>query len=316
VEGWGGGARECELVAALGLGWCWVAPKLRQTLSSVGLHWSVGGSFTDRPELGSCWRHFSTIMIPHPPSLVWPESAPPGPGEVFLWWIQGTVPGLDEPGAWGLLEEGERAQAGAFKFDRDRVRFIRRRAFLRCLLGAALDRGPGELTFTLGLHGKPFLVRQEGDPDLRFSLSHSVDHVVVALAMGREIGVDVEAERPPETLHGLPEGVFHPDEWPFYDQLDGDQARSAAFFRAWSRKESVLKALGTGFSRDPTSLFVGLEAHEPLVPWVPRTPDGGDALEGLGQLCDLNAPPGCCAALSVEGTGWRVEECLLSDRQR
>ncbi len=60
---------------------------------------------------------------------------------------------------------------------------------LRLLLARYLDADPRELRFELGAHGKPAL---EGGADLRFNLSPSGELLLVAVATGMEVGVDVE----------------------------------------------------------------------------------------------------------------------------
>ena len=80
-------------------------------------------------------------------------------------------------------------------------------------------------------------------------------------------------------------------------------AERAAFFRGWTRKEAALKAIGTGFHREPASLHIGLEPRRLSEPWVPDS----DFVD-FGMLTDLPAPDGFAAAVAAEGTGWRVVE--------
>ena len=54
---------------------------------------------------------------------------------------------------------------------------------------------PESVELVYGPRGKPALSRRFADYDLRFNVSHSEDVAVYAFALGREIGIDVEAIR-------------------------------------------------------------------------------------------------------------------------
>ncbi len=93
--------------------------------------------------------------------------------------------------------------------------------------------------YRYGKHGKPFLANY---PGWSFNISHCKD-VVVCVFSSREIGVDVESLIPPET--DLMQNVLHAGE--IDEVLRGDEP-DRTFARFWTRKESVLKFLGTGIS--------------------------------------------------------------------
>ncbi len=93
------------------------------------------------------------------------------------------------------LDPDERRRAGAFTDPSAEARFVLAHALLRSMVGAALGRHPGERPFEHDAAGRP----RPLDPtaaDVRWSLSHSGDLVVVALARGVDLGVDVEAIDP------------------------------------------------------------------------------------------------------------------------
>ena len=83
-------------------------------------------------------------------------------------------------------------------------------------------------------HGKPFLTDY---PDLRFNISHSGDYAVCAVSE-KNIGVDLQTTD--RTHEGIAERFFTADECEYI----GESAEN--FFEVWSRKESYLKARGTG----------------------------------------------------------------------
>ena len=94
------------------------------------------------------------------------------------------------------------------------------------------------------LSGKPWL---EPVSDLSFSLSHADDLAVVALVRGRDVGVDVERLRRIDDAVGLARTHFTAQEADAVSAAPAT-ARSATFLALWTRKESVVKALGGGLS--------------------------------------------------------------------
>lgn len=137
------------------------------------------------------------------------------------------------------LSDQRREKAARLKQPQDRV---------RCLCaGMALDAAlqtvglcEKQAVIALGEHGKPYLAEH---PRWHFSLSHSGEWAVCALS-DAPIGVDVERYRPLSYL-ALSRRYFTLAET---EQLHecGDEEREALFFRLWTEKESVLKAIGRG----------------------------------------------------------------------
>jgi 4'-phosphopantetheinyl transferase len=154
----------------------------------------------------------------------------------------------DEPiGALSdLLTLQERARAERFRQADDRRRYIVGRSVLRTMLGRRLDRAPGALAFDFSPHGKPTLADAG---EIAFNVSHSGDYVVVAVGRAAAVGVDVEQVRPGLDLMGVGARVFTPAE--LASIADTPEAQKALrFFRQWTFKEAVVKAVGLGLSLD------------------------------------------------------------------
>lgn len=150
-------------------------------------------------------------------------------------------------------------------------RTARGRAFA---LGRALSRAtvadlsgldPREIGFEADGRGKPRIVRgQRRSPDghplsvWQHSVSHSGDLVVVAVARGAVVGVDVEAVDDSRPMMRLAKRFFHPDEVDRLAELP-PEALAGAFHELWTRKEAVLKALGSGLSGRLDSVLPVLE---------------------------------------------------------
>ena len=183
--------------------------------------------------------------------------APP-PFELWLLSLAGDAPA----GGDALLDDQERERAARFAFERDRQRYVRAHVALRQLLGVRTGRAPDALRFEAGAFGKP---RLRDEPGCSFSLSHSGDQALVALADGGEIGVDLESTSGTlRDLDALARQCLGERE-----QFDFDATpvaeRELAFLRAWTRKEACLKALGTGLQVAPSSFETGLDASEQQV---------------------------------------------------
>ncbi|HEX2038731.1 MAG TPA: 4'-phosphopantetheinyl transferase superfamily protein [Acidimicrobiales bacterium] len=198
--------------------------------------------------------------------------------EVHVW----TAPAAQAPEVASLLDAGERARAARLRFERDRALFTAAHGLLRLLLAAYLDEAPQALRFEVAEHGKPFLV---GRPDVSFNLSHSGDLALVALATGRQVGVDVEHSRPIRGEEGVARRVMTDGELARYLSLEAGDRRSF-LLRVWARKEALVKASGLGIRASLTA--------------VPSEPGPSDAW----SVADLDIP-GYAAAVAAAGSDWR-----------
>jgi 4'-phosphopantetheinyl transferase len=195
-----------------------------------------------------------------------------------------------------LLSDAERQRASRFVFDRDRRRFIVARARLRRLLSARLDVQPESVEFVYRAHGKPALARRFADSDLRFNVSHSDDVVVYAFALGREIGIDVEAIRVIRDADDIAAQFFSSRENDAYLALD-PRNKPIGFFNCWTRKEAFIKALGDGLDYPLDRFDVSLAPGEPAKILRVEGTSGDDC----GWCMESFSPaPGFVAAVASE----------------
>ena len=130
-----------------------------------------------------------------------------------------------------------------------RRRFTLCRAALRAILCGRLDCRNEHLSFGNSKYGKPFAMVGGVKSQLSFNVSHSGNHGLIAVAPRGRLGIDLEERVPKRNLDGLVEAVMGPDEQAELASLRGlDRLR--LFYRLWTFKEAVIKALGTGFSTD------------------------------------------------------------------
>ena len=155
--------------------------------------------------------------------------------------------------AW--LGESEVERCRRFKVERPRREFVLCRAALRANLCRLLDCTNDLLAFGTLEHGKPFALVAGRAASISFNVSHSAAHGLIAFAAQGRLGVDVEAHREGRDLDGISERVFGVEERAAIAAAGG-HAKVRLFYRLWAMKESLIKALGTGFSLDPSSFEI------------------------------------------------------------
>ena len=190
--------------------------------------------------------------------------------EVYLWAIE-----LDSLGTklnefvdtrlnehdGGILSRSEQERAGRFRFDADRFNFLRSRLFLRLVLSASLgsQMTPDKVQLETGFNGKPGI---GNGGDLQFNFSRSDKLAICGVANGRRIGVDIESPKEMPDRESVARVIFSASEKRCWDDCP-DERKSSLFYRAWTRKEALGKADGSGISAGASNLCVPMEATEP-----------------------------------------------------
>jgi 4'-phosphopantetheinyl transferase len=222
----------------------------------------------------------------------WPT---PAEDEVHLWQARLDVSPEELAQLATTLSEPELDRSRAFRFERDRARFIAGRGQLRLLLGGYLDTRGSEIALVEGPNGKPRLAG--GTALLRFNLAHSDDVVVFAVAWNREVGVDVERIRSDFPVDQVARHHFSPKERrDLAGLLEGDRLRAA--FDCWTRKEAYLKASGVGLTVPLDGFDVTVRPGEPV---RLSRPDAKSAASWSWSLHAFDAGPDYAAAVAVEG---------------
>ena len=221
--------------------------------------------------------------------------------EVHVWRVDVGERAAIGAGALVTLSEAERARATRFHFEADRRRFVAAHVALRGILASYLGAQPSSLVLGEGTHGKPSVDAPEHGRSLRFSLSHSGEIALVAVSLGREVGVDVERVRPREDLAGFVARYFSPLERQALQRLlSVDRLR--AFYETWALKEAYLKACGDGLLRELDAFDVTVGDAQPRLLAVRDRP--GD--EARWSLRKLEAGKDYVGALAAAESGWQV----------
>ncbi len=143
------------------------------------------------------------------------------------------------------LSPDERQKAESYRFEDDRNCFVVARGTLRKILGEYLNSDLNQICFSYSRYGKPSLNLARNP--IRFNVTHSRGIALFAVALGREVGIDLEFIDKTFPIVKTAKQVFSPTKCTELQNLEPD-LQAAAFFQSWTLKEAYLKAIGTGFS--------------------------------------------------------------------
>ncbi len=211
----------------------------------------------------------------------------PGQDDIHLWQasLQLPKPILCELEASLSPDESERASS--YRFPRDKHRFVAARGILRSLLGAYLGKDRTDIRFSYGPWGKPGLFLVQGKVQLHFNISHSKDQALFAFSTYRELGVDLEEQRPFLEMEAVAKRFLPTTDLASWNLLP-KEARAREFFRAWTRQEAFFKARGLG--------LVGARG-------LPNQGEGW-------QFPEISSKKGFVATLAFRETGRTEPTCL------
>ena len=176
------------------------------------------------------------------------------------------------------LDGDEWVQRSRYRFASDADRFVYRRVLTRMVVAQAAGVAPAELTLSRHCslcghptHGKPRIVNP--GCDLEFSVARTGTVVAIAFASGSEVGVDIER------------------------MSDDSHTEVRGTLQTWTRKESLLKAIGVGLAIDPNEVHVSEPRQKPAVTHIPR--QFGEP--GAFRLCELLLRPDIIGHVCLSG---------------
>ena len=201
-----------------------------------------------------------------------------------------------------ILAQDEISRADRFHFQKDRERFVAGRGILRMILSSYVGVAPGEILFTYGNHGKPWLSRQDGRAGVQFNLAHSDGTAIYAITLNGAVGVDIESIKYQIPFKDIAEHFFSAAEQTALRGLPQEMQR-IAFYKCWTRKEAFIKALGDGLTCPLADFDVSLVPGQPA-----RLLNVGWAPEEASRWCikDIDAVPGFSAAMVFSGSQCRM----------
>lgn len=211
--------------------------------------------------------------------------------DAWLWSLDAPPEAL--PALADLLSADERGRADRFVRAVHRDRHIVGRARLRQILGSVTGTDPRDLVFTFNPQGKPAL---DGGP--HFNLSHTGALAALAVSADGPLGIDIE--RHAEIEEAVARHSFSPAEYAALSRL-AERDWQAGFYRCWTRKEAVIKAVGLGLSMPLDSFDVSLAPGAPAR--VKRIE--GDRAEDW-RLVHFDPAPGVTGALAARTGGREI----------
>jgi 4'-phosphopantetheinyl transferase len=125
---------------------------------------------------------------------------------------------------------------------------------VRAVLARYAGCAPEAIGFAATPRGKP-VVRFPDGRTVPFSAARAGHDVLVAVGRSGPVGVDIEAVRDHDDLEQAVDAVLASEERDLAD-ASAPARRLAARYRAWTRKEAFLKAIGIGFAVDPRRIAI------------------------------------------------------------
>jgi 4'-phosphopantetheinyl transferase len=174
---------------------------------------------------------------------------------VHIWPIVLTDFIAEKQVLFNLLSEDEAARALRFHLPLHRQRYVITRGLLRRLLSLYTDIPPGEIIFSYGPKGKPYL--DNNNLNLQFNLSHSDEQAIYAFALDQEIGIDIQKINANFNI-AVVKRLFSANEITELLALPL-QEQSFGFYHIWTRKEAIIKTIGSSVFSSPADFSVSLE---------------------------------------------------------
>jgi 4'-phosphopantetheinyl transferase len=223
----------------------------------------------------------------------------PARDEVHAWYAIGNSATCDAASVEQYLSEEEKIRSARLRFEEHRKHFVLSHAMLRLLISSYCAMNPRDVSFSLGLHGKPSIDRSLG---LTFNLSHAEDGILCAFANQRQIGADIERVRVNFNVEEIGERFFSLAERGALRGLATAQ-KHAAFFRLWTRKEAYIKARGEGLSHPLHQFDISLADTGNVL--MSTRPNAEEANRWI--VWNVTVPRGYVAAVAFEAGAARED---------
>ena len=174
---------------------------------------------------------------------------------VHIYYVDLKEDDAREEYAASCLNAAEKKRMQEYQVAEVRRHHVLMRATLRTLLCERLECDNARLDFEKLPHGKPY-ARIDGAPAaIQFNVTHGDGHGLIAVTSHGSIGVDLETYSDRRNFAGISKAVFGTYEQEALTVVSGAQ-QVRLFYRLWTMKEALLKALGTGLSLAPASFQV------------------------------------------------------------
>lgn len=185
-----------------------------------------------------------------------------GNGYVDIWRVKTQIEADQLALYENVLPAAQRSRAARLKILEKRRQYIIAHGLTRRILGRALRVAPEAVEFSRGPKGKPYLGGAFADRGIQFNMTHTSHLALVAVTRDREVGIDIERIRNNLAWEKLARRYFSPAEVEAFE-AQPEASRLRTFFVCWTRKEAVLKAIGTGLGGGLGSFDVSVDPDAP-----------------------------------------------------
>lgn len=142
-----------------------------------------------------------------------------------------------------VLSDSERSRAERYHFVKDKNRFIICRTLLKFLLAEHIGLDIDKILIDVDSNKKPYI---SSHPSVFFNVSHSGDYAIIAIAKS-PVGVDVEYVNTNFDYEEILPTTFNHLE---IDEIRNSKDKHLTFYKFWTRKEAIVKAIGKGIDDD------------------------------------------------------------------
>ncbi len=146
-----------------------------------------------------------------------------------------------------ILSNDEISRVNEMRSEEKRRQFIITRGITKKILATSLDRKPSQIKYFYNQYGKPFINDKYNDYAIEFNASHSDLYGLIAMTLNSKIGIDIQKIKPLKDIKALSQRFFSDNERDELMKLAKNKQQDA-FYLGWVRKESFIKAVGTGVS--------------------------------------------------------------------
>lgn len=153
------------------------------------------------------------------------------------------------PNLISLLSETEFNRANGYHFEKDKNRFIICRALLKFFLAKHVGLEINKINLEVDSNKKPYLPNHSS---VFFNISHSGDYGLIAIAK-YPIGVDIECINKEFNYKEILQNVFNQNE---IDAIENSNDKQQTFYKFWTRKEAIVKAIGKGIDEGFSEISV------------------------------------------------------------
>ncbi|MGK0550650.1 4'-phosphopantetheinyl transferase family protein [Enterococcus faecalis] len=167
-----------------------------------------------------------------------------------------------EPERWksllNYIEADRRDSIEKFRFYVDKKRSLIAGLLVKAMVNEVYPSQNSEIAFFKNYYGKPYI---KGFSNIYFNISHSGDFVCCSIS-DTEVGVDIEKINTNLDIEFF-ENIFSDEEWS--QVMDKKSNNYDVFFSLWTLKESYVKKIGRGLSKELNSFSIILDKKIKIV---------------------------------------------------